>query len=161
MTYGITIEIELRKLGHGASISKEDSKWDDIKGLKIQEPIPFAPVNNKNATTGKFREVTGVSAIPDNLVIQTLIDDRIRLHDPLTLKIEKEGSFFVAKPIEVLQTSFGYGDDPFSAVDDFRETLSELYFTLIQEQQERELEPELARELQELNAIIDEVKYEP
>ncbi len=62
----------------------------------------------------------------------TLLDDRLRLLRPLTVRIEKENEFFIAG-CEYLE-EFGYNHDPMSALDDLRVTIAELYWSLKEQQ---------------------------
>lgn len=99
-------------------------------------PIVFPPSDIKKAHTIQLRyeefERNTVSAVPTAILIQNLTDDRLRLRRPLRLRIEKEGNFYVAVNDEFEE--LGYGYDPIQALDDFRQTLAELYWTLKSEQ---------------------------
>ncbi len=71
-------------------------------------------------------------ATPKNLKIGTLPDDRLRLRRPLNVTIMQECNMYVATCKELEE--FGYGDDPFEAIDDLRQAISELYWTFDKEQ---------------------------
>lgn len=60
--------------------------------------------------------------------IGSLLDDRLRVTRPLAIGFEQEGDYWIAACEEFEE--FGYGGDPFSALDDLRQTLAELYWTL-------------------------------
>ena len=60
--------------------------------------------------------------------IADLLDDRIYLKQPIVLHVEPENEFYVARCDDF--DEFGYGRDPMAAVDDFRQTFAELYWTL-------------------------------
>jgi len=93
------------------------------------------------------------SAVPLRVVIQSLLDRRLSMVEPLTVLIEQEGEFYIAQCEELEE--FGYGYDPIDAVDDFRQTVAELYWTL-KEEQER-LSPGLHRIWERLTQIIREL----
>jgi hypothetical protein len=93
------------------------------------------------------------SAVPLRVTIQSLLDRRLNMVEPLTLLIEQEGEFYIVQCEELKE--FGYGYDPMDAVDDFRQTVSELYWAL-KEEQER-LSPELYRIWERLTQIIHEL----
>lgn len=71
-------------------------------------------------------------ATPPVFNVGTLFDDRLRLREPLTVKVEQEENLYVAKCEEFEE--FGYGNDPMTAVDDLRGALAELYWMLKEEQ---------------------------
>ena len=68
----------------------------------------------------------------DSVQIGSLLDTRLRMSQPVTLVIEKDEEFFVAWHEELQE--FGYGADPISAVQDFRNTMAQLYWQLKEDQ---------------------------
>lgn len=91
-------------------------------------------------------------ATPPGFVVGTLLDDRLRLSTPLQVEIERENEWYVAE-CEALD-EFGFGADPMSAVDDLRQTLAELYWTLKEEQ--HRLAPGIAETWLRLRGVIQE-----
>ena len=55
-------------------------------------------------------------------------ESTLRMRHPLTLQMEQEGEFYIAKCDEL--NEFGYGTDPIAAVQDIRHTIAELYWSL-------------------------------
>ena len=94
--------------------------------VDVVEPILFG------ARVEISDDLEVVSAIPETVEIGSLFDDRLRMNGPLTVEIEQEVGFFLAK----LQgfDEFGYSDNPMGAVDDLRLTLAELYWSLKEDQ---------------------------
>lgn len=68
----------------------------------------------------------------DRVRVGSLLDARLRMSQPVTLVIEKDEDFFVAWHEELQE--FGYGTDPISAVQDFRNTMAQLYWQLKEDQ---------------------------
>jgi hypothetical protein len=67
-------------------------------------------------------------APPLPILVGSLPDDRLRLVEPIQAELKEEGSFFIAEARRFHE--FGYGHDPFSAVDDLRDTICELFWSL-------------------------------
>ncbi len=84
------------------------------------------------AIPGSKLRVRVSKATPSVFNVGTLLDDRLRLREPLLVKIEQEENQYIAKCEKFEE--FGYGDDPMRAVDDLRGALAELYWTLKEEQ---------------------------
>ena len=92
------------------------------------------------------------SSAHDQMQIGSLLDHRLRMREPLTLELEQEGEFYIAKCDEL--NEFGYGTDPIAAVQDIRKTTAELYWSL-KEDQER-LGTDLASTWQRLSELVYE-----
>ena len=90
---------------------------------------------------------------PCNVSIGSLLDDRLRLIAPLTLKLEREGEFYIAR-FDNLE-EFGYGYTAIQAIDDFRQTLAELYWTLNEEQ--ARLSQSLSKLWEQLGQVVQEI----
>jgi hypothetical protein len=93
------------------------------------------------------------SAAHEKIQIGSLLDNRLRMREPLTLVMEQEGEFYIAKCEEL--NEFGYGTDPIGAVQDMRNTIAELYWEL-KESQAR-LGSDLAHTWQVLFSLVYEV----
>ena len=76
----------------------------------------------------------------------------LRMREPLTLQMEQEGEFYIARCDEL--NELGYGMDPIAAVQDIRNTIAELYWKL-KEDQER-LGSDLASTWQRLSELVYE-----
>lgn len=79
-----------------------------------------------------LEEVEAKSDTIGSVQIGSLLDARLRMSRPVTLAIEKDEDFFVAWHEELQE--FGYGANPISAVQDFRNTLAQLYWQLKEDQ---------------------------
>lgn len=89
-------------------------------------------------------------AVHHQIQIGSLLDHRLRMSEPITLEMEQEGEFHLAK-YDVLE-EFGYGTDPISAVQDFRKTIAELYWQL--KEDEERLGPDLAETWRRLSVLV-------
>ena len=85
--------------------------------------------------------------------IGSLLDPRLRLREPVTLKMEQDDEFHVAWCEEL--NEYGYGSDPTSAVRDARNTIAELYWQLKAERER--LGPDLADTWKKLSVLVYEV----
>ena len=72
------------------------------------------------------------SAFQDRVEIGSLLDTRLRMRGALTLEMEQEGEFYIAKCDEL--NEMGYDYDPIGAVQDVRVTIAELYWGLKENQ---------------------------
>lgn len=107
----------------GATLAQET--WDN------PNPIPTdvtSPQGEPPRSLEFIMESRFVQATPQYVQIGALLDDRLRLREPLTIEIEKEDDIFIAK-CEYLE-EFGYGASPTYAIADLQQTLSELYWSL-------------------------------
>ena len=92
------------------------------------------------------------SAVQDRIEIGSLLDTRLRMRIPLTLEMEQEGEFYIAKCDEL--NEFGYDYDPIGAVQDIRVSIAELYWEL-KENQHR-LGADLAQTWRRLSELVYE-----
>ena len=97
-------------------------------------------------------EGTFESLSHDRIEIASLLDTRLRMNGSLTLEMEQEGEFYIAKCDEL--NEFGYDYDPIGAVQDIRATIAELYWEL-KENQDR-LGADLAKTWQRLSELVYE-----
>ena len=97
--------------------------------------------------------VTSGTVDRSQIQIGSLLDHRLRMLGPVTLELEQEGEFYVARFDDL--DEYGYGFDPISAVQDVRKTIAELYWQL-KDDQDR-LGPDLARTWQRLTELVYEV----
>ena len=72
--------------------------------------------------------------------------------EPVTLELEQEGEFYVAKCDYLGEC--GYGLDPISAVQDIRKTIAELYWQLKGDRDR--LGSDMARTCQRLTELVYE-----
>ena len=77
---------------------------------------------------GSLLTAQGSSQPARATVVDTLIDDRLRVVRPLPAELSREDAVFVVWS-EDLQTH-GEGDSPAEAIDDFRIAVAELYWEL-------------------------------
>jgi hypothetical protein len=87
-----------------------------------RDEVPIEPVN-----------VDLALAMPREILLGTLRDGRLRIISPLQLKLTYEGKHTIAEAVEV--DEFGFGENISEAISDLQRTISELYFTLEQEQE--------------------------
>jgi len=104
-------------------------------------------------SVGRFAVVAEPpSATPPTLLLGNLNHPILRLRQPLALSVEREDHWIVATYPEL--DEFGYGGHLTEAVEDFRQSLIELYLTLKAEQDR--LGPDLQKVWQRLQDLIQE-----
>lgn len=102
---------------------------------------------------GSFEAITaGRSATPDSLQLGSLAHPHLRLRRPLPLTVTHDGPLIIAS-CQALE-EFGYGPHLSAAVEDFRQTVAELYDTLKADRDR--LGPDLSGLWQQLQALIEE-----
>ena len=134
----------IQELERGTAEARLPLRGDEL----IPVQVPKAQEKPKVSGTPVPFITMKISAVPKTVLIQVLLDDRLRLNRPVVVKIEKEGEHFIAKCDEFEE--YGYGHSFIEAVDDLRQTLVELYWTLQKEQSR--LGPGLANLWQKLGA---------
>ena len=87
-----------------------------------------------------------------HIAIGSLLDTRLRMRGTLTLEMEQEGEFYIAKCDEL--NEFGYDYDPIGAVQDVRVSIAELYWEL------KENQHRLGADLTETWRRLSELVYE-
>ena len=95
--------------------------------------------------------------IPMSVVLlqcdEALTDEStLYVREPLTLQMEQEGESYIAKWDEL--NELGYGMDPIAAVQDIRNTIAELYWTLKADQER--LGSDLSKTWQRLSELVYE-----
>jgi len=128
--------------------------WPPNHRLSIPsgEPVEYSLFPDEEPVQEILNAMKG-SAAEKAVSIQNLLDDRLRLTTPVMLELEREGEFYIAKCDELEE--YGYGYDPIEAVDDFRQTAAELYWTLKEEQSR--LAPGMTQLWQKIQLFIEEV----
>lgn len=132
-----------------STIGRDSGQTEELNNIKfnsIERPLQYLP--------REFNEVTDNlgSAVHDQIQIGSLLDSRLRMREPLTLVMEQEGEFYIAKCDEL--NEFGYGADPIGSVQDVRKTIAELYWQL-KENQDR-LGSDLTKTWQRLSELVYE-----
>lgn len=130
------------------------------EGGKI-EPEPFSPSGKALPTQGKEEDeittevqfVGADKATPSVLQVATLPDDRLRMEEPVEVKIERENEFYIARCDDL--NEFGYGESPTEAIEDLQLTLVELYWVLKAEEEDK-LGPDMAEVRKRLRQLIQE-----
>jgi hypothetical protein len=92
------------------------------------------------------------SAIPAEVTIGTLHHPSLELRRPVRLAVALDGEFVTATFDQL--DEFGYGADLAAAVEDWEQTIAELYFTLRAEQQR--LGPSLLPLWEQLQTVVEE-----
>jgi hypothetical protein len=85
-----------------------------------------------------------------NLLISTLLSERLELRTPLPVLLEHDGEQSVALSVDL--NVYGWGPTEEDALDDFRQAVEDFYFTLKSEQ----LGDDLKRRFSYLASIISE-----
>lgn len=123
----MTQQIEARKLQLGEATptpsTAESTTWPEGT---LPSPVREAGVPEEGEVKASW--VSADVGFPQRLAFGSLLDDRLRLLKPLVVQLEQEGECYIARCDEF--DAFGYGEDPFQAVDDLRQSFSELYWTL-------------------------------
>jgi hypothetical protein len=120
-----------------------------------QGRLPTVEVEScfRGLDTGDAGMVAPGAVAHSQIQIGSLLDHRLRMVGPVTLELEQEDEFYVARCDNL--DEYGYGFDPISAVQDIRKTIAELYWQL-KDDQDR-LGPDLARTWQRLTELVYEV----
>ena len=147
-----------RSLVVGTTQTREYGEIVGAMGVSYGSPLGSLPtVEVESYFRGLDTEaadiVTPTAVAHTQIQIGSLLDHRLRMLEPVTLELEQEGEFYVAKCDYLGEC--GYGFDPISAVQDIRKTIAELYWQL-KEDQER-LGSNLARTWQRLTELVYEV----
>jgi hypothetical protein len=85
-----------------------------------------------------------------NLLISTLLSERLELRAPLPVLLEHDGEQYVASSADL--NVYGSGPSEEDALDDFRRAVEDFYFSLKGEQ----LGDDLKRRLSYLSSIVSE-----
>jgi len=89
----------------------------------------------------------GISPVlPDRFLLGTLLDGRLRVQSPITVKLTKEDQHVIAEATEL--DEFGFGTNLSEALRDLQRAIVELYFTLETEQDR------LGPDLQKIRATL-------
>jgi len=70
-------------------------------------------------------------AVPDQVLLGTVRDGRLRVQSPIRVKLTQEGQNIIAKAVEF--NEFGFGENLSEALVDLQHAIAELYFTLEKE----------------------------
>ena len=132
-----------RGVSHGSSPAISAMPFDVLDQWMQSELTESEPIG----------EIAEEPSIRERIQIGSLLDQRLRMHDAVTLNIERDGAFYVAWCGEL--DEYGYGTDPISAVQDARSTIAELYWQL-KEDHDR-LGSDLAAIWQKLSTLVYEV----
>jgi len=71
-------------------------------------------------------------AIPDEALLGSLRDGRLKIHSPIKVRFATEGKHTIAEAVEI--NEFGFGGNISEAIADLQHTIAELYLTLEEEQ---------------------------
>lgn len=113
----------------------------------------YEGVKTPSSSVGRFAiTLAPLSATPSHLLLGNLNHPTLRLRHPLNLLIEREDQWIIATYPEL--DEFGYGAHLTEAVEDFRQSVIELYLTLKAEHEY--LGPDLQRVWQSLQELIEE-----
>ncbi len=79
--------------------------------------------------------------VPDQLLIGSVLDGRLRMVSPIAVKCRKENQDIIAEAVDF--NEFGFGKNLSEAIRDLQAAIVELYFTL--ERESSRLGPDLRR----------------
>lgn len=83
-------------------------------------------------STDDLIEISLPLVVPDELLLGSLRDGRLRVFAPIVVKFTKEDQNVIAEAVEFKE--FGFGNNFSEAMRDLQRAIVELYFTLEQEQ---------------------------
>lgn len=149
-----TLPLHIKVLQPGTTEASDVDVENVVSGVLDQQlsrmisltPIPRIPIREVRA------DAQIISAAHDQILIGSLLDTRLRMREPINVHMEQEGKFYLAKFDDL--NEFGYGYDPIQAVQDLRNTLAELYWSLKAEQEH------LGTDLANTWAKLQELVYE-
>lgn len=124
----------------GAATIQDEWPSGEFIATRPNEAPSESQLKQTNQTQGRVSDV----------FVGSLFDDRLRMVEPIHVEVEQEGDDYIAKCDKF--NEFGYGEDVFSAIDDLRITLAELYWSL--KHKERTLGKELAALFMDLSQVI-------
>lgn len=117
--------IDVQELG--TAIVKDNGQEWEVEQLAY-EPRPSLKSSLANLAF-KYQHNPLLSSIH----IASLPDDRLRLQKAIATKTILESDGYVVSAPSL--NEFGYGKDLFAAVDDLRETICELYWALVEDEE--------------------------
>ncbi len=140
--------LQVRQLEPGTAVTQ-----DEWPRASYSSPERLSEAHPSLVPAKWDEEIGGIAANPlRDVTLGSLFDDRLRLRNPLRVELEREGEFYIAK-CEAFQ-EFGFGASPLEAVDDFRQTLAELYWAL--KRSTPRLGADLAATWERLNEQVEE-----
>ncbi len=147
----------VRVLGPGTTEAQEHSIENETNSESIshdgQEVQGSLAMPDRQTEQPSHRNTPAESAADyHHIAIGSLLDTRLRMRGTLTLEIEQEGEFYIAKCDEL--NEFGYDYDPIGAVQDVRVSIAELYWEL------KENQHRLGADLTETWRRLSELVYE-
>ena len=102
------------------------------------EPMPFT---HKMGAEYVHRAASVRPALPDRVLLGSLLDGRLRVVSPIAVNCARENQDIIAEAVEL--NEFGFGKNLSEAIRDLQAVIVELYFTL--EQENNRLGPDLRR----------------
>ncbi len=152
----MVVQLEDVRLSPGGSAEPPLEAGQSVVSLQVDGSKSVVAVRRREplAEPGRLQVVGGPvpSATPDRLLLGGLRHPRLRLYRPVSLTVEREDEH-VTVWSDLLE-EIGYGPHLTAAVEDFQETVSELYFSLKAEQER--LGPEMRRLWEMLQGMVDE-----
>ncbi len=151
----MTMAMDIKPLSAGITEAQEAAAV--IRAMGVSRALPIGETQIIQVGPGDIAaeseaiEVATLGTVIHNRIqIGSLLDHRLRMSEPITLDMEQEGEYYLAKYDEL--DEFGYGTDPISAVQDFRKTFAELYWQL--KEDEERLGPDLTKTWRRLSALV-------
>lgn len=115
----------------------------EIKGEVERERLPAAPWDDEviiqSLADDLVDDLLGRSftsqyfQVPKEMLLGFVRDGRLRVLSPLQVKFTYEGKHTIAEAVEL--DEFGFGENVSEAITDLQRTITELYFTLENEQE--------------------------
>ena len=154
----MTMTVEIQPLPTGTTEAQESGAASGVRGTSsglVMDVTPIFRVGHHSIEVELEATMPTIPRIVDHNRIQigSLLDQGLRMSEPISLDMVREDEFYIAKYDEL--DEFGYGTDPISAVQDFRKTIAELYWQL--KEDEERLGSDLAGTWRKLSALVYDV----
>jgi hypothetical protein len=109
---------------------------------------PDTDVVDLVAEVRRLCKQVGLTGHSHNLLVGSLLSERVELRSPIPVVLEYDGQQYVASSVDL--NVYGYGETEEAALDDFRRAVEDFYFSLHGE----ELGDDLMRRFSYLASII-------
>lgn len=122
----------------------------EIEPLLIRQRPDSSPSSAPLGSEIVVEYVDNIEKVPDDFLIATLGDRRLRVVEPFGVAITRENLDFIATALEI--DEFGFGETRQEAIRDLQQAIVELYLSL--KRNEERLGPDLAATLKTLSTKV-------
>lgn len=129
--------------------SEPPAEQRDLEAVAEQRRFERDPLSHLIAAEYAILGTPAV-VVPDEILLGSLRDARLRVRSPLQVRFAKEGQHVIAEAVGLGE--FGFGKNPSEALVDLQRAVVELYLTLEQEQDR--LGPDLQRTWLKLQEMV-------